>query len=333
MEYATLGRAGLRVSRMGLGCGGHSRLGLATGGTFEEAERVVREALALGINFIDTAESYGTEDVVGRALVDTPREQVIVSTKAGVGWQGRKATGPEIIKRVHASLQRLRTEYVDVFHLHGVSREDYLYASQELLPALQDLKAAGKIRYIGITEAFISDTGHRMLSRALEDDCWDVVMVGFNLLNQSARSRVLAITQAQNVGTLCMFAVRRALSQPDALRELLRELVEQHLVDASQLPPQTAANSNADSDADSDTDASSDNPLGFLLEDGEAESIPEAAYRFCRWEPGIDVVLSGTGNVEHLKANAMALNLPPLSPATTERLKQLFARVDTVSGN
>ena len=318
MEYTTLGRTGLRVSRMGLGCGGHSRLGLATGSTAAEAERVVREALALGINFIDTAESYGTEDVVGRALVDGVREQVVLSTKAGIGWQGRKATGPEMVKRVHASLQRLRTDYVDVFHLHGVAREDYLYASQELLPTLQDLQTAGKIRHIGITEAFISDTGHRMLSRALEDGCWDVVMVGFNLLNQSARERVLTVTQAQNIGTLCMFAVRRALSQPNALRELLRGLVAEKQV------------SEADLEGLADEEA---NPLGFVLEEGGADSIPEAAYLFCRWEAGMDVVLSGTGRVEHLRENVTAFNSPPLSPQITERLRKVFARVDTVSGN
>jgi len=61
MEYTTLGRTGLKVSRMGLGCGGHSRLGLSTGSTETEAENVVRAALSLGINFIDTAEGYGTE--------------------------------------------------------------------------------------------------------------------------------------------------------------------------------------------------------------------------------------------------------------------------------
>ena len=318
MEYTTLGRTGLRVSRMGLGCGGHSRLGLATGNTASEAENVVREALSLGINFIDTAESYGTEDVVGRALADGMREQVVISTKAGVGWQGRNATGPEMVKRVHASLQRLRADYIDVFHLHGVAREEYLYASQELLPTLQDLQTAGKIRYIGITEGFISDTGHRMLSRALEDGCWDVVMVGFNLLNQSARERVLTTTQAQNIGTLCMFAVRRALSQPEALRELLRELVADKLVNESEL--EGLANEAA-------------NPLGFALKEGGATSIPEAAYLFCRWEPGMDVVLSGTGSVEHLRENVTALNSPPLSPQITERLKKIFAHVDTVSGN
>jgi aryl-alcohol dehydrogenase-like predicted oxidoreductase len=313
MDYGTLGRTGLRVSVMGLGAGGHSRLGLATGKTPAEAERIVQEALALGVNFIDTAEAYGTEEVIGRAVKGTARGQVVLSTKAGVGWQDRRSTGAEMKERVEACLKRLQMETIDVFHLHGVSPEEYPYGREELVPALQGLQAEGKIRFLGITEQFINDPGHRMLSLALEDKCWDVMMVGFSLLNQSARQRVLAQTQQQNIGTLCMFAVRRALSRPDALRDLMAELAAQNLVDPSAFDPQ--------------------DPLGFLVEDPIAANVPDAAYRFCRWEPGIDVVLSGTGNVEHLQANAASLLLPPLPAATVARLQRLFADVDSISGN
>ncbi len=313
MDYATLGRTGLRVSRMGLGCGGHSRLGMATGGTPEGAERVVREALALGVNFVDTAEAYGTEEVVGRALTGVPREQVILSTKVGVPHEGRRATGAEFRARAEACLGRLRTDYIDVFHLHGVAPDDYSYAADELLPVLRDLQAEGKARFLGITEVFAADPGHRMLSRALDDAAWDVVMVGFSLLNQSARERVLARTQENNVGTLCMFTVRRALSRPEALRELVRGLVAEGLVGGNDFDPE--------------------DPLGFLLHEGQARNIPEAAYRFCRWEPGMDVVLSGTGQVAHLRENADSLGAPPLPAPVVARLARLFARVDTVSGN
>src|SRR5947207_8892864 len=120
MEYTTLGRTGLHVSRMGLGCGGPSRLGLRAGGTEAGAEAVVREAVALGVNFIDTAEGYGTEEVVGRGIRDTSRDQVVLSTKAGVNWQGRRSTASEYKERIDGSLRRLGTDVIDVFHLHGV---------------------------------------------------------------------------------------------------------------------------------------------------------------------------------------------------------------------
>ena len=310
MDYVTLGRTGLRVSVMGLGAGGHSRLGLATGRSAADAEHVVREALALGVNFIDTAESYRTEEVIGRAVRGTAREQVVLSTKAGVEWQDRRSTGAELKERVEAGLKRLQVDTIDVFHLHGVSVDEYAYGREELVPALQELQTEGKVRFLGITEQFINDPGHLMLSLALEDGCWDVMMVGFSLLNQSARQRVLAKTRQQNIGTLCMFAVRRALSRPDALRDLMAELVAQNLVDPQVFDPQ--------------------DPLGFLLADHIAANVPDAAYRFCRWEPGIDVVLSGTGDVEHLQANAASRDcsacLPTSILSQATELQSLFDR-------
>jgi aryl-alcohol dehydrogenase-like predicted oxidoreductase len=312
MDYTTLGRTGLRVSRMGLGCGGTSRLGLKTGGSEQEAESVVREALALGVTFIDTAEAYGTEEVVGRAIAGTLRDGVVLSTKAGVHWQERRCTAAEMKERVEASLRRLGTDRIDVFHLHGVSAEEYGYARDALLPAVKELQAAGKIRFIGITEAFGSDPGHAMLTSALKDPCWDVVMVGFNILNQSARERVLVTTQEKRIGTLCMFAVRRALASPDALRAAMADLAARGLVDPGSFDP-----------AD---------PLGFILAEPGVASLPDAAYRFCRREPGLDVILSGTSSIAHLRDNAASLERPPLGDDVTARLREMFARVDSVSG-
>ena len=313
MDTTILGRTGLTVSVMGLGCGGHSRLGLATGKTEQDAIAVVRRALDLGVNFIDTAEAYGTEPVVGKALAGTPRENVVLSTKAGPRKDGKPATAAEMRERVHGCLARLKTDYVDMFHLHGVSYDDYPHAEAELLPVLVELRAEGKIRFLGITEAFGSDTAHRMLVRALADDHWDVIMAGFNVLNQSARERLFPTTRERGVGVLDMFAVRRALSSPDALRTLMADLSSKGLVDADAFDPQ--------------------DPLGFVREGGAATSVPDAAYRFCRDEPGVDVVLSGTGDLRHLEENAASLGRPPLPEAVTERLRHLFRRVDSVSGN
>src|ERR1700735_5277884 len=81
MDYTTLGRTGLKVSVAGLGCGGNSRLGLSTGKTEADAVALVRTALDLGVNLIDTAAAYGTEAVVGRALRGVTRDNVVVCTK------------------------------------------------------------------------------------------------------------------------------------------------------------------------------------------------------------------------------------------------------------
>jgi L-galactose dehydrogenase len=82
MEYTTLGRTGLKVSVAGLGCGGPSRLGMRNDPrSASHAVALVKRAIELGVNFLDTAESYGTEPIVGKAIAGIPRERVVISTK------------------------------------------------------------------------------------------------------------------------------------------------------------------------------------------------------------------------------------------------------------
>src|SRR5262245_20286570 len=82
MDYTTLGRTGLKVSVAGLGCGGNSRIGLGTGLTEAQSVALVREALDLGVNFLDTAAAYETEPIVGKAIKGRPRESIVISTKS-----------------------------------------------------------------------------------------------------------------------------------------------------------------------------------------------------------------------------------------------------------
>lgn len=312
MQTKTLGRTGLEVSVAGLGCGGHSRLGMSAGKDEAHAARVVSHALDLGINFIDTARAYRTEAAVGKAIAGR-RDQVIVSTKVSAGRADTLLTAAEMTASLEKSLARLGTDYVDVFHLHGVRPEQYGHCVEVLVPEMRRQRDLGKLRFLGITEQFVGDPGHRMLQRALPDDHFDVVMVGFNLLNPSARERVFPHTLENGVGTLIMFAVRRALSQPEALKELVAGLVEREEVDARHL--------------------NAHDPLQFVREHSGVSSIVEAAYRFCRHEPGADVILTGTGNPSHLTQNVAAIQAPPLPDDISRALRQLFGRVDSVSGN
>ncbi len=312
MQTTRLGRTGARVSVAGLGCGGASRLGMANGAGLEQAAGVVRRAIELGVTFIDTARNYGTEEAVGLGIRGR-REEVFLSTKSSAGRGERMFTAAELAESLDGSLRRLGTDRVDVFHLHGVTPGQYDYCVQALVPELKRQQRAGKIGFLGITEQFGGDTGHKMLMRALADDHFDVVMTGFNLLNPSARTRVFPETMKHKVGTLIMFAVRRTLSQPGALRPVIAELIERGEVDAGKID--TA------------------DPLGFLRDHADIGSLTEAAYRFCRHEPGADVILTGTGNVQHLHANLTAIQGPPLAPEILERLRSLFGTVDSVSGN
>jgi aryl-alcohol dehydrogenase-like predicted oxidoreductase len=312
MQFTTLGRTGLEVSVAGLGCGGHSRLGLGTGHDHAHARRIVDAALDLGINFIDTARAYGTERVVGEALRGR-RDRAIVSTKASPGWGAELLSAEGLRESLDESLRRLETDYVDVFHLHGVLPAQYDHCMAELLPELHRLRDAGKIRFLGITERFVDDTRHELLARALRDDAFDVIMVGFNLLNPSARHSVFPLTQANRVGTLIMFAVRRALSSHAGIAEVVEQLLESGELHAEAVD-RTA-------------------PLGFVEQHPEIASLTEAAYRFCRHEPGADVVLTGTGSVDHLRENVQSILAPPLPAELSARLDALFGQVTSVSGN
>lgn len=313
MKTVILGRTGLESSVIGLGCGGPSRLGQTQGKSEAESIAVVRRALDLGINFIDTAEAYGTQPIVGKALAGVDRNSYILSTKKNVSRQGERIPAQQFVADFENSLRDLQVDSVDIFHLHGVKPDEYDYAVDEIVPALLQLREQGKVRWLGITESFSNDTRHDTLHRAIEDDYWDVMMVGFNLLNQTARDRIFPATIEKNIGTLIMFAVRRALSVPERLQATLTDLIRNGEIKAE------------------DLDAGS--PLGFATAPGVAASLTEAAYRFCRDEPGAHVVLSGTGNVHHLEENAQALNQPPLPPDVTARLQAIFAGVDSVSGS
>jgi L-galactose dehydrogenase len=317
MQYTTLGRTGLRVSVAGLGAGGHSRLGRAYGRSERDARTVIDAALDLGINVIDTAWAYRTEPLIGEALRGR-REHIVLSTKCHVADHPfepdkfRYLEPDELRARIEQSLRQLDTDYIDVFHLHGIELHQYDECVARAVPVLERLREEGKLRFLGITERFGVDTDHAMLKRAVGDDCWDVVMVGFNLLNPSGRRGVLDITREKNIGTLGMFAVRRALTSEEALEKTL---------DGARLAGRLKARSLGE------------RPLAFLTSECGAATLAEAGYRFCRHEPGIDVVLTGTGDIEHLRENVASINGPPLPAACLERLEGLFGEEDGISGD
>jgi L-galactose dehydrogenase len=274
---------------------------------------LVRQAIDLGINFIDTAQNYGTEPIVGKAIAGIAREPLIISTKKTLPSADHADPENEIIRGCDESLKRLGTDYIDIYHLHGLEPQDYTFARERWIPAMHRLRELGKIRFIGVTEAFVPDPSHTMLRESLREDPWDVVMVGFNMLNPSARKTVFPATRRNRVGTLNMFAVRRTLSQPERFNGLCADLVKKNII--------------------RDELIDSDDPLRSLLAAAQAATLPEAAYRFCRHEPGVDVVLTGTGNPQHLKANVGAILKPALPAAALQRLDAMFSGLDSLTGN
>jgi aryl-alcohol dehydrogenase-like predicted oxidoreductase len=310
MQYTTLGRTGLRVSVAGLGTGGFSRMGLKSGKTEDESAHLILEAIELGINFIDTAPAYGTEGVVGRALQSVPRDKVAVATKSSVRRNGEWWSPERMVASLDNSLRLLGTDYIDVFNLHGVEPQQYDYALNTLGPALLEQKQKGKIRHIGLTENPIVDFTNETLKRALHDDVWEVFMVGFHMMHQGARNNVFPLTREKGIGTLLMFAVRSIFADPPRVAREMRELAAKGLVEKWL--------------------GETDDPLGFLIHEGGAANMIEAAYRFARHEPGVDVVLFGTGDAAHLRTNVASLLKPPLPDADREKLAALFGQLSGV---
>ena len=307
MEYTTLGRTGLRVSVAGLGCGGFSRLGLNTGGTEASAIAIIHAALDLGVNLLDTAAPYATEGVVGKALKGIQRDKVVIATKSSVLRGGERCTPERVVASLDNSLRELGVDCIDVFQLHAVPPSGYDYVRDTIAPALLREKERGKFRFLGITETSPNDLEHEMLQRAVPDGAWDVVMVAFHLMSQNTREKVFPTTLQHRVGTLLMFAVRSIFASKDRVAAAMQELAA-----AGQVPQWLA-----------DTP----DPLGFLIHPDGASSLTDAAYRYVRHEPGVDVVLFGTGDQAHLRSNIASILKPPLPQADRDRLKELFSHL------
>ena len=367
MEKIILGKTGLRATVAGLGCGGFSRIGIEKYGQ-DHAAGIVRAAFDEGVNFFDTAAAYGTESAVGQGLDGIARDKYILSTKYPYKWGGEwKANGGDkLMASLENSLRELRTDYIDIYHLHGVTQEDYADARDILLPAMHKARDQGKIGFLGITELFYSDTAHAMLNVAVPENLFDVIMVGYNILNPSAAKFILPKTAELNTGVLCMFAVRSALSNPEQLVTDLKKIISrgqagEGLLAASKdaLDFLIAGETCVAGESCAAGETGSANETGETSETGEtgaamsanaaavaaaataaasarrqpvASTIMEAAYRFCRHTPQIHVVLTGTGNAGHLRDNLRSINSPPLPDAVLERLEAMFGQVDCVSG-
>jgi len=316
LKRTVIGRTGIETTVAGLGCGGFSRLGLKKYGQ-PHAANIVRIAYERGIRFFDTATAYGTEPAVGIGLEGIPRHQYALSTKFPTWEEWRPNYKAIFEKTLEESLAALKTDYIDVYNIHGVSPKDYPDVKALLVPEMHKAQAAGKIKFLGITEAFGDDNTHQMLDVALTDDIFDVIMVGYNILNPSAAKTIFPRAIKQNVGVQCMFAVRHALHDPV---QLVVDL--QKILDNNQGGPGLTATKDA---------------LDFLTQPSPAgkaaaKTIMDAAYRFCTHTEGIHVVLTGTSSEAHLADNLASIESEPLPDEILTKLELLFGNSSCVSG-
>jgi aryl-alcohol dehydrogenase-like predicted oxidoreductase len=211
MDYVKLGRTGLDVSRLCLGCMSY---GIAERGSHlwtlneEDSRPFIKRALEGGINFFDTANVYSdgtSEEIVGRALKDfATRDEVVIATKV----HGRMRPGPNgaglsrraIVSEIDASLRRLGTDYVDLYQIH---RWDYTTPIEETLEALHDVVKAGKARYIGASSMYAWQFAQALAVSDRHGWARFVSMQNYvNLLYREEEREMLPLCQKEGIGVI-----------------------------------------------------------------------------------------------------------------------------------
>ncbi len=211
MRHVKLGRTGLEVSEICLGCMsfGEAERGNHAWSLGEEDSRVIiRQALDAGINFWDTANVYSdgtSEEIVGRALKDlVGREEVVLATKV---W-GQTRPGPNgwglsrkaIMAECDASLRRLQVDYIDLYQIH---RWDHRTPIEETLEALHDLVKAGKVRYIGASSMWAWQFAQALYTADLRGWTRFVSMQNhYNLIYREEEREMLGLCRDQGIGVI-----------------------------------------------------------------------------------------------------------------------------------
>lgn len=211
MKYVNLGRTGLKVSRLCLGCMtyGEASRGRHTWTLAEQPSRVlIKQALDAGINFIDTANSYSagtSEEFVGRALKDfARRDEIVLATKVYFPWGDKPNTGglsrKAIFQAIDDSLRRLGTDYVDLYQIH---RWDYSTPIEETLEALHDIVKAGKVRYIGASSMYAWQFAKALYTADLNGWTRFVSMQNhINLLSREEEREMLPLCREENIAVM-----------------------------------------------------------------------------------------------------------------------------------
>src|SRR5438034_8404382 len=216
MKYTNLGKTGLKVSRICLGCMSYGLKEEREWGLDEEQGRpFIKRALELGINFFDTANMYGngrSEEVLGRALHDfAKRDEVVVATKVYFPMRsdvnGRGLSRKAIMTEIDYSLRGLGTDYVDLYQIH---RWDYDTPIEETLEALHDVVKSGKTRYIGASSMFAWRFCKALYLADLHSWTRFVSMQPhYNLLNREEEREMLPLCLTEAIGVLAWSALAR----------------------------------------------------------------------------------------------------------------------------
>ncbi|MBN1224983.1 MAG: aldo/keto reductase [Candidatus Aminicenantes bacterium] len=193
-EYRTLGRTGFQVSD------------ISSGGPMDPA--ILSALLDAGVNYIDTAESYGngqSEKITGDVLKDRQRKEIFVTTKMGIG---RKTSKEQILQRAKKSLERLQMDYVDCLMIHSPDFVE-IVKNQGFHDAIQELKAEGRVKYAGISNHGSQwkdkiDPTEQVVGAAAEDGRFDVMLLVYNFVQKESGETLLKICKDKDIGVTLM---------------------------------------------------------------------------------------------------------------------------------
>ncbi|MGZ5910887.1 MAG: aldo/keto reductase, partial [Reyranella sp.] len=294
---------------------------LMTKGAAADQERAVARAIEAGINYFDTAALYGngeSERNLGRVL-KMLKADVIVGTKVRLSAEHRADIGKAIQQGMDDSLRRMGRDHVDLFQLHNplVAKDggDKLaidIALNEVAPALEKLKKAGKTRFIGFSG--VGETA--ALHRAIDSKLFDTIQVVYNALNPSAGGalpkgapgqdygRLFDRVKAADMGTIII----RALAGGALAGTEQRHPLAMQVVDPIGSAPDFAA------------DVARAKALEPLVRDSAAASLTEFAERFVISHPAVSTMLVGYSTLDHLDAAIAAVNKGPLAETVLKQL-------------
>jgi len=322
MDYVNLGRTGLQVSRICLGCMSYGQA--VTPGVLqwqwtlseEDSRPYIQRALELGLNFFDTANVYSngeSERVLGRAIRDfTRREEVVIATKVwGPVWKGPNGRGlsrKAILSEVDKSLERLGTDYIDLYIIH---RYDYDTPLEETLEALDDVVRAGKVRYLGASSMYAWQFMKALgIQRANRWAAFISMQNYYNLLYREEEREMLPLCASEGVGVTPWSPLARGrLARP-----------------WSDEPPTTRAKTDAYGTSLFVKTADIDKPVVDLVNDiAKARGVPPAqvAMAWVLRQPAIASPIVGATKPHHLEDAVAALSLA-LSDDELSRLDTIY---------
>ena len=302
MTYRSLGRSGLEVSVVGLGC-------MSLGLDRPRAARILHRAFDLGVTLFDTADLYDqgvNEELVGETLHGV-RDRVVIATKVGNRWRPDGSgwdwdpTETYILQAVRASLRRLKTDYIDLYQLHGGTMDD---PAEETVRAFERLLKDGTIRAWGISSirpnvvrryAAMAESGTAGLSSE---------MVQYSVLDRRPEEEILETARRAGMGVLVRGAVaggllagRPPLGKPPAEYLGLGESEVQAAQDA------------------------------LRAISGSDKEMAQTAIRFALSQPSVTAVAAGASSVAQVEANVAAADAPPLSEADQRALREALRQL------